>query len=60
MNYKIKDAKANYYKANVMENNPEKLWSFLKELGANKKCLTKVTNIGLMVWYGNFLFDILK
>ena len=51
VNYKIKDAKANYYKANVMENknNPKKLWSFLKELGANKKCLTKVTNFGLMI-----------
>ena len=31
------------------KNNPKKLWSFLKELGANKKCLTKVTNIGLMI-----------
>ena len=51
VNYKIKDAKVNYYKVNVMENknNPKKLWSFLKDLGSNKKCLTKVTNIGLMI-----------
>ena len=51
VNYKTKDAKVNYYKVNVMENknSPKKLWSFLKDLGSNKKCLTKVTNIGLMI-----------
>ena len=31
------------------KNNPKKLWSFLKELGANKKCVTTVTNVGLMI-----------
>ena len=39
------------------KNNSKKLWSFLKELDANKKCLTKVTNIGLLMIKDKITFD---
>ena len=49
--HKIKRAKAQFIKSNVMENkgNPTQLWRVLQDLGCSKKCKTKETNIGLNI-----------